>query len=121
VDVVTSPQHRQRGHATSLLSQTFAWAQRAGASDAALQVQSDNVAALDTELMLNTEPHSMGTQRLHLGCAHHRPKWWPTPRNMVVYQDGIAEFSIELYVPLGKGFQVARNLLTIRAGQHGLQ
>ena len=45
VDVVTSPQHRQRGYATSLLSQLFAWAQQMGATDAALQVQGDNVAA----------------------------------------------------------------------------
>jgi ribosomal protein S18 acetylase RimI-like enzyme len=45
VDVVTSPRHRQQGYATSLLSQVFAWAQRAGATDASLQVQGDNVAA----------------------------------------------------------------------------
>lgn len=45
VDVVTAPQHRQRGYGTSLLAQLFAWAQRAGASDAALQVQGDNAAA----------------------------------------------------------------------------
>jgi N-acetylglutamate synthase len=44
VDVVTSPQHRQRGYATALLSQIFAWAQRAGATHAALQVQGDNSA-----------------------------------------------------------------------------
>jgi ribosomal protein S18 acetylase RimI-like enzyme len=44
VDVVTSPQHRQRGYATALLSQVFAWAQRIGATDAALQVQADNAA-----------------------------------------------------------------------------
>ena len=45
VDVVTAPQHRQRGYATSLLSQLLAWAQQMGTSDAALQVQGDNVAA----------------------------------------------------------------------------
>ena len=45
VDVVTAPQHRQRGYGTSLLNQLFGWAQRAGASDSALQVQGDNVAA----------------------------------------------------------------------------
>ncbi len=45
VDVVTAPQHRQRGYATALLSQLFAWAQRAGATDVSLQVQGDNVAA----------------------------------------------------------------------------
>jgi ribosomal protein S18 acetylase RimI-like enzyme len=45
VDVVTSPQHRQRGYGTSLLCQLFAWAQHAGATDASLQVQADNVAA----------------------------------------------------------------------------
>jgi ribosomal protein S18 acetylase RimI-like enzyme len=44
VDVVTSPQHRQRGYATALLCQIFAWAQQMGASDAALQVQGDNAA-----------------------------------------------------------------------------
>jgi ribosomal protein S18 acetylase RimI-like enzyme len=45
VDVVTAAQQRQRGYGTSLLAQLFGWAQRAGASDAALQVQGDNVAA----------------------------------------------------------------------------
>jgi ribosomal protein S18 acetylase RimI-like enzyme len=45
VDVVTAPQHRQQGYGTSLLSQMFAWAQRAGAGDVALQVQGDNTAA----------------------------------------------------------------------------
>jgi ribosomal protein S18 acetylase RimI-like enzyme len=45
VDVVTAPQHRQRGYATSLLAQLFAWAREAGATDAALQVQGDNAAA----------------------------------------------------------------------------
>lgn len=45
VDVITSPQHRQRGYGTSLLCQLFAWAQPAGATDASLQVQGDNVAA----------------------------------------------------------------------------
>jgi N-acetylglutamate synthase len=45
VDVVTAPQYRQQGYATSLLCQIFAWAQRAGAIDAALQVQGDNAAA----------------------------------------------------------------------------
>ena len=45
VDVVTSLQHRQQGYATVLLSQILAWAQRAGASDASLQVQDDNAAA----------------------------------------------------------------------------
>ena len=45
VDVVTDPQLRQRGYGTSLLNQLFGWAQRAGASDAALQVQGDNIAA----------------------------------------------------------------------------
>lgn len=45
VDVVTSPQQRQRGYATSLLGQIFAWARQAGAADAALQVQGDNAAA----------------------------------------------------------------------------
>lgn len=45
VDVVTSQQHRQQGYATALLSQMFAWAQRAGATDAALQIQADNAAA----------------------------------------------------------------------------
>jgi predicted GNAT family acetyltransferase len=45
VDVVTDPQHRQRGYATTLLAQIFAWAQQAGATDAALQVQADNAAA----------------------------------------------------------------------------
>jgi ribosomal protein S18 acetylase RimI-like enzyme len=45
VDVVTAPEHRQRGYGTSLLCQIFAWAQQMGASDAALQVQGDNVAA----------------------------------------------------------------------------
>jgi ribosomal protein S18 acetylase RimI-like enzyme len=44
VDVVTSPQHRQRGYGTSLLCQLFAWAQQMGATDAALQVQGDNTA-----------------------------------------------------------------------------
>ncbi|MEO7908975.1 MAG: GNAT family N-acetyltransferase [Roseiflexaceae bacterium] len=45
VDVVTAPQHRQRGYGTSLLSQLFAWAQQAGVTDAGLQVQGDNAAA----------------------------------------------------------------------------
>jgi N-acetylglutamate synthase len=45
VDVMTAPQHRQQGFATSLLSQILAWAQQAGASDVALQVQGDNAAA----------------------------------------------------------------------------
>lgn len=45
VDVVTAPQRRKRGYGTSLLCQIFTWAQRLGASDAALQVQGDNVAA----------------------------------------------------------------------------
>jgi ribosomal protein S18 acetylase RimI-like enzyme len=45
VDVVTDPQHRQQGYATELLCQIFAWAQRAGAGDATLQVQGDNAAA----------------------------------------------------------------------------
>jgi N-acetylglutamate synthase len=45
VDVVTSPQHRQRGYASALLSQIFAWAQQLGATDTALQVQGDNAAA----------------------------------------------------------------------------
>jgi ribosomal protein S18 acetylase RimI-like enzyme len=45
VDVVTDPQHRRRGYAASLLSQLFDWARRAGSTDAALQVQGDNVAA----------------------------------------------------------------------------
>lgn len=45
VDVVTSPQYRQRGYAAALLAQIFAWAQQMGATDASLQVQSDNVAA----------------------------------------------------------------------------
>jgi N-acetylglutamate synthase len=45
VDVVTSPQQRQRGYATSLLCQIFAWAQQIGATDASLQVQGDNTAA----------------------------------------------------------------------------
>ena len=45
VDVVTDPQHRQQGYGSSLLAQIFAWAQRAGAGDAALQVQGDNAAA----------------------------------------------------------------------------
>ncbi|MDQ2998654.1 MAG: GNAT family N-acetyltransferase [Chloroflexota bacterium] len=45
VDVVTAPQHRQHGYGTSMLAQLFAWAQHAGASDAALQVQGDNIAA----------------------------------------------------------------------------
>jgi predicted GNAT family acetyltransferase len=44
VDVVTSPQHRQRGYATALLRQIFAWALQMGAADAALQVQGDNAA-----------------------------------------------------------------------------
>jgi ribosomal protein S18 acetylase RimI-like enzyme len=45
LDVVTSPQHRQQGYGTSLLSQIFAWAYRSGSSDVALQVQADNTAA----------------------------------------------------------------------------
>ena len=45
VDVVTDPQHRRQGYGASLLGQIFAWAQRAGAGDAALQVQGDNTAA----------------------------------------------------------------------------
>jgi N-acetylglutamate synthase len=45
VDVVTAPQQRQRGYATSLLCQIVAWAQQMGATDAALQVQGDNTAA----------------------------------------------------------------------------
>ncbi len=45
VDVVTAPQHRQRGYGTSLVCQIFAWAQQIGATDASLQVQGDNVAA----------------------------------------------------------------------------
>jgi len=45
VDVVTSLQHRQRGYGTSLLCQILAWAQQMGTSDAALQVQGDNIAA----------------------------------------------------------------------------
>jgi ribosomal protein S18 acetylase RimI-like enzyme len=45
VDVVTSQQHRQQGYATALLCQILAWAQQKGTSDAALQVQGDNVAA----------------------------------------------------------------------------
>jgi N-acetylglutamate synthase len=45
VDVVTDPQRRQQGYGSSLLCQIFAWAQRAGAGDAALQVQGDNAAA----------------------------------------------------------------------------
>ena len=42
---MTAPQHRQCGYATSLLSQLLAWARHVGASDAALQVQGDNIAA----------------------------------------------------------------------------
>jgi ribosomal protein S18 acetylase RimI-like enzyme len=45
VDVVTDPQRRQQGYASSLLGQIFAWAQQAGATDVALQVQGDNTAA----------------------------------------------------------------------------
>lgn len=45
VDVVTAPQQRRNGYATGLLSQIVGWAQRMGASDAALQVQGDNVGA----------------------------------------------------------------------------
>jgi ribosomal protein S18 acetylase RimI-like enzyme len=45
VDVVTAPQHRQRGYGRSLVCQIFAWAQQIGATDASLQVQGDNVAA----------------------------------------------------------------------------
>jgi N-acetylglutamate synthase len=45
VDVVTDPQYRQQGYAVALLSQIFAWAGRAGATNAALQVQGDNTAA----------------------------------------------------------------------------
>jgi ribosomal protein S18 acetylase RimI-like enzyme len=45
VDVVTSPQHRRQGYATALLCRILAWAQQAGATDAALQVQGDNAAA----------------------------------------------------------------------------
>ncbi len=45
VDVVTSPQHRQRGYGTALLCRMFAWAQQIGATDVSLQVQGDNVAA----------------------------------------------------------------------------
>jgi N-acetylglutamate synthase len=45
VDVVTAPSYRQRGYGTTLLCQIFAWAQQLGATDAALQVQGDNVAA----------------------------------------------------------------------------
>jgi GNAT superfamily N-acetyltransferase len=45
VDVVTAPQHRRQGYGRALLVQIFAWAKRVGASDAALQVQDDNVAA----------------------------------------------------------------------------
>jgi len=45
VDVVTDPQHRRQGYGSSLLAQLFAWAQHAGASDIALQVQGDNAAA----------------------------------------------------------------------------
>jgi N-acetylglutamate synthase len=44
VDVVTAPQQRQWGYGTSLLYQIFVWAQQMGATDAALQVQSDNSA-----------------------------------------------------------------------------
>ena len=39
---------------------------------------------------------------------------------MVVHHTGKAELLIELHVPLGKGLQIARNLLSIRAGQDGL-
>jgi ribosomal protein S18 acetylase RimI-like enzyme len=45
VDVATDPQQRRQGYAAALLSQIFAWARRAGATDVALQVQGDNVAA----------------------------------------------------------------------------
>jgi ribosomal protein S18 acetylase RimI-like enzyme len=45
VDVVTAPQHRRQGYATGLISQIFAWARQAGATDASLQVQHDNDAA----------------------------------------------------------------------------
>jgi len=45
VDVVTAPRRRQRGYATALLNQIFAWAQQQGVTDASLQVQGDNVAA----------------------------------------------------------------------------
>lgn len=45
IDVVTAPQHRQRGYASSLLCQIFAWAQQLGATDAELQVQGNNTAA----------------------------------------------------------------------------
>ena len=45
VDVVTDPLLRQQGYGTALLYQIFAWAQRAGAGAAALQVQGDNTAA----------------------------------------------------------------------------
>ena len=45
VDVVTAAEYRQQGYGTTLLGQLFAWAQRAGASDAALQVQADNAPA----------------------------------------------------------------------------
>ena len=45
VDVVTAAEYRQQGYGTALLGQLFAWAQRAGATDAALQVQADNAPA----------------------------------------------------------------------------
>ena len=45
VDVVTAPRQRRHGYATALLSHIFGWAQQMGATDAALQVQGDNVAA----------------------------------------------------------------------------
>ncbi|HEU5102440.1 MAG TPA: GNAT family N-acetyltransferase [Roseiflexaceae bacterium] len=45
VDVVTDPRQRRQGYAASLLGQIFAWARRAGATDASLQVQGDNAAA----------------------------------------------------------------------------
>ena len=44
-DLLTAPEHRRAGHATTLLGHIFRWASKRGATGAFLQVQSENPAA----------------------------------------------------------------------------